>query len=198
MRVARLVLWERPEVNVSMMKLAKMSLVLGVTLLAPAAASADQCAWVEQQIAEDAVQLIDVGARIVSFCEPCGEQQAVEIDVATVSAAPVEDGFWEVSVNGSGIDLAYTFVANGDGKWVNLSKMVDCPSAGVSCMLDESLDTFAASGGICEEADESKFDELSDEEAASGCAVGARGGAGGTAFALFGLLALLAIRRRRA
>jgi MYXO-CTERM domain-containing protein len=182
-----------------MSKLAMVSLALGAMTLVPALASADQCAWISKQHAEDALALIDVGSPIVFFCEPCGETRPAEVQVTRAQTARVNDGYWEVSVNGQGIDLAYTFVPNGDGKWVNLSKMVDCPSSGVSCMLDETLAVHPTTGGFCEGAgadDDDKFDDVSAPEP-HGCSVGTRGGAGGTATLLLVLASVLALRRRR-
>jgi len=172
-----------------MNKLAMTSMVIGAVALAPALASADQCAYVTKAQADDALQLVAVGDDIVEFCEPCGEgPQSVKVDTVT-SAETGFENTWEVSVNGQGIDLAYTFIANGDGKWVNLSKMVDCPSEGVSYLLDEQLVPLAGD----------KEDGIGGDAAGGGCSVGGTRESG--AGLLFGLaLAGLAIvyRRRRA
>ena len=44
-------------------------------------------------------------------------------DIQTVEAVPVgEKDYWEVKVNGEGIDLAYIYFRTKDGKWKNLAK----------------------------------------------------------------------------
>jgi hypothetical protein len=173
-----------------MRRAALATFILSVAL-APALARADQCAFVSQQQANDALELVEPGATVV--CEPCGDAPAtVRVESVSAAAAGVED-FWEVSINAAGIDLAYTFVENGDGKYVNLSKMVDCPSEGVSCLLVAS---FAALPTSCDAAvEEAKEDRLGGPDAAA-CSVGFRGE---TAFAtlLLGLM-LLGLAGRRA
>ena len=179
-----------------MYKLAAAAIVLGSIVFAPALASADQCAFVTPEQSHDAVALIEVGSTIVDFCQPCGDAPR---SVKVTSVTEAETGFegtWEVSVNGRGIDLAYTFIENGDGSYVNLSKMVECPSEDVACMLDSSFAPQAASGPTCDGA---KEDDLGDTAAESGgCNVGRRAPAAGS-FLLAGLAVLgFALRRRQA
>ena len=129
-----------------MKTVALATLVLGSLTLAPGLAGADQCAYVVPGQAQDAVQLLEVGKDIIQFCEPCGDTAPALVHVESFTAAETGfEGTWEVSVNGAGIDLAYTFIDNGDGRWINLAEMVDCETDGVSCML--GADLFASTYG---------------------------------------------------
>lgn len=175
-----------------MSRLAFVMTAFLAVVLAPAIAQADQCAFVSKKNADDALALIDKGATIISFCQPCGDTTPQKVKVESVSDhATGFEGTWEVLVNGQGIDLAYTFVENGDGKYVNLSKMVDCPSEGVACLLDSGL---AVLPDTCGMPDDAKEDRL-DSESGGGCVVGAHRG-GGPADLLLAL-ALLGLARRR-
>lgn len=176
-----------------------MGLVVGAASLAPGLASADQCAYVTKAQADDAFALVTAGATIVDFCEPCGDQpQSVKVETVT-SAETGFENTWEVSVNGRGIDLAYTFIENGDGNWVNLSKMVDCPSDGVSCLLDAQLAPAPDDGGCAADTGD-KEDGISNS-AGGGCSIGGAGGTTDGADLVFGLGLLgmaIVYRRRRA
>lgn len=169
--------------------------VLIAALWVPASASADQCAFVSKAEADDAAALIDVGSTIVEFCQPCGDAPS---SVKVTSVTKAETGFegtWEVSVNGHGIDLAYTFIENGDGNYVNLSKMVDCTSEGVACMLDAHFAPLASAGATCDGGE--KEDSLGSSHESGGCSAGGRLPASGSALGALGLaLAALVLRRR--
>lgn len=114
------------------------SIALGLcSALFSAAAHADQCAYISQQQAAKALDHIKPGSTVINFCEPCGDKNFfthTEQKVTELKAAPAGyQDFWEISVNGKGIDLAYTFVKMPkDGSFLNLSKLADCPSQSVS------------------------------------------------------------------
>jgi hypothetical protein len=103
-------------------------------LLLIVTAWADQCAWNEKAHADAALAHLTRGSSWVSFCEPCGDAKPVVGEVGQATAANVHENYWEVSVDGAPIDLAYTFVrASPDDVWyTNLSKLVGCPSSSVS------------------------------------------------------------------
>ena len=173
-------------------------------------ARADQCAWIDKGTATEAAQYIGLygfGGTIVHFCEPCGDQAPVPEEVLSVEIRPASDEYWEVYVNGSPVDLAYAFIGDrSDGGFSNLSKLVSCPSDGVSSCLDANLDSVpdCAIEGSLEMSDGNEddwgsadvYDSGSPSEAAGGCSV-----AGGSAGANVGLfvvlgLALVTLRRR--
>lgn len=115
----------------------RIPLRLAVALLAlvPAIASADQFAYLDIRQAMAALDALDHAPREVqAFCAPCGDAQATAIEdrdlgIARVwddrgSARPYADGdgrtYWEVEINGAGIDLAYVYVRTPAG-WENLA-----------------------------------------------------------------------------
>ncbi len=113
--------------------------LLGMALLlVNSAVLADQCELIPVEQAAKALNHIKPGSQYVPFCEPCGDQnfyqQAVQtVDELSVVKNPIDDQvYWQINLNGKGIDLAYTFVRTGDGSFLNLSKLADCPSDGVS------------------------------------------------------------------
>jgi hypothetical protein len=115
----------------------RIPLRLAVALLAlsPAIASADQFAYLDIHQAMAALDALDHAPREVrAFCAPCGDAQAAAIEVHDLgiarvwddrgSARPCADGdgrtYWEVEINGAGIDLAYVYVRTPAG-WENLA-----------------------------------------------------------------------------
>ena len=119
--------------------------VLAIPLLAAlfaGVAQADQCAYVSQAEAERALAFIRVGDRFVNFCEPCGAQNffAEPVELASsVEVAPAGyEQYWELRLNGQGVDMAYTYVRLSDVDYYNLSKLVECPSQDVSAHFSSS------------------------------------------------------------
>ena len=126
------------------------------TLLAlmPAAASADQFAYLDLQQAMAALDALDHAPRTVqAFCAPCGDARATAIEVRDLgiarvwdgagSARPYDDGsghtYWEIELNGAGIDLAYVYVRTPAG-WENLARVLGLDATGVPRTLPaESL-----------------------------------------------------------
>ncbi|MFT3897422.1 MAG: hypothetical protein QM719_06975 [Thermomonas sp.] len=103
--------------------------------LIPAIAGADQFAYLDLKQALAALDALDHAPRTVqAFCAPCGDARATRIEVRDMgiarvwddrgSARPYADGdgrtFWEVEINGTGIDLAYVYVQAPAG-WDNLA-----------------------------------------------------------------------------
>lgn len=102
---------------------------------APPTARADQFAYLDIRQAVAALQALDGQQRIQAYCAPCGDAAAKPVDVRDIGIERVwhwdggarvyTDGdgrsFWEVAVNGGGIDLAYVYVRGDDGRWENLA-----------------------------------------------------------------------------
>ena len=83
-------------------------------------AFADQAAYITRQQAEKALSQMKNVKQIKHFCAPCDDRSIRTEDVNTIEIAPTEDGkYWEVKVNGVGIDLAYVYYQNSKGKWRN-------------------------------------------------------------------------------
>jgi hypothetical protein len=101
---------------------------------------ADQCIWMSEQQARAAAAYVHVGDRVSDFCEGCGETTpgAPRI-VRRVEVRPVAraEGFSELDINGTAVDLAYLFVESKQrpGTFDNLGKLSGCPVQGVSASI---------------------------------------------------------------
>lgn len=107
------------------------SLLAGLVLLVSTTAFADQCAYISKTQAQRALKIALEAKSIATLCEPCGETAAKVLETKSIGIHDVNyNGYWELQVNGKGMDLAYTFV-NG----LNLSKLAGCESQGVSSSI---------------------------------------------------------------
>lgn len=108
-------------------------------------ALADQCAYIDKAQALAAISRLNLGQTVYQFCQPCGDslrpafgqRQPKPLPIKTLSAGTTGyQDFWEVKINGSNIDLAYTFIDAGikDQK-INLAAVVGCPAVDVSTTL---------------------------------------------------------------
>lgn len=92
-------------------------------LISAVATFADQAAYVTKEQAERAVALLKTQKQIKHFCNPCDDNSVRTEDIQTVEAAPAGyQDFWEVKVNGEGIDLAYVYFLEKKDKWKNVAK----------------------------------------------------------------------------
>jgi hypothetical protein len=114
--------------------LKSLSIGIGTSFLFALSAFADQCAYVDKEIALSAAAELDLGQTIYKLCEPCGDLQPEPVTISSLAAETVDfENYWQISVNGEGIDLAYTFVeSDTKGEAENLAGIVDCPANGVS------------------------------------------------------------------
>jgi hypothetical protein len=115
------------------------SLSIGVfsSLMFSLPALADQCAYITKEQALLAVARLNVGQTIYELCEPCGETRPQAVGITSLAAETVGyEDYWQVKVNNSGIDLAYTFIQSGiNGQAVNLAGVAGCPASDVSNTL---------------------------------------------------------------
>ena len=117
--------------------------------LFPPVACADQFAYLDLKQAVAALAMLDRGPRTLqAFCAPCGDARATAIEIRDLgiarvwddrgSARPYADGdgrtFWEIEINGVGIDLAYAYVETPAG-WENLALALGLDARGVPRML---------------------------------------------------------------
>jgi hypothetical protein len=115
----------------------KALLVLTVLAIFAVAAYADQAAYITQAQAEKAAAFLTGKMQIRHYCAPCDDKGDRVEDIKTVVAAPVGyQDFWEVKVNGDGIDLAYVYFQTEDGKWKNLAKELDIKVSDVPKYLE--------------------------------------------------------------
>jgi hypothetical protein len=103
----------------------------------PAAALADQCAWINKAQAREATHFASKGLKFVDFCEPCGDQlEKVSVStIETAAARQTADGVHqELVINGEPKDVAYVFVetVRGSGEFENLASLSKCETQDVS------------------------------------------------------------------
>lgn len=111
-----------------------ISLTLITTLSINLPAYADQCAYITKEQALRAVSLLNLKQTIYLLCEPCGETIPQPMTINSISVGTVDyENFWQVSINGKGIDLAYTFIPSGvEKKNINLAAIAGCSASDVS------------------------------------------------------------------
>ena len=104
------------------MKLKAIILSIAIALSA-VAAYADQAAYITQAQAEKAAGFLKDKKQIRHYCAPCDDKGDRVEDISTVEAVPAGyQQYWEVKVNGEGVDLAYVYFQDKYGKWKNLAK----------------------------------------------------------------------------
>mgnify|MGYP006104981935 CR=1 FL=1 len=93
---------------------------------------ADQAAWVTKREASKASNFVKIGENIYFFCEPCGDKKPVLKIIKSKQVKSVgEKRFYELKINGKGVDLAYVFVKV-KNEYKNLAKLIGIPVEGVS------------------------------------------------------------------
>lgn len=108
--------------------LKKVSLVALLLLVTANLTFADQAAWISKTQAEKAAAFLKDKRQIRHYCSPCQDKGDRIEDVSTVVAEAVPDtteGWWQVKVNGEGVDLAYVYFKTKGGKWKNLAMELD-------------------------------------------------------------------------
>ena len=98
---------------------------------------ADQCSYIKKKQAIAAISRLDINQTIYKLCEPCGEKDPQSVKIQHLSMEKVDyQDFWQVKVNGDGIDLAYIFVDSGvEDNFMNLAAIANCPAQNVSPVL---------------------------------------------------------------
>ncbi len=103
----------------------KLALFTIILTLFAITALADQAAYITKEQAEKAAAFLKDKKQIRHYCNPCDDKGDRVEDISTVEAVAVADSkpYWEVLVNGKGIDLAYVYYKDEDGgEWKNLAK----------------------------------------------------------------------------
>jgi hypothetical protein len=118
------------------MRILAFAVFAAVTSL-PAAALADQCAWMSKDQAREATHFAEKGLKFVDLCEPCGDKLE-KVSISTIDSAAARqtaDGVHhELVINGEPKDVAYVFVetVTGSGEFENLASLAKCDATDVS------------------------------------------------------------------
>lgn len=119
-----------------MIKKSHLAALIGASLFA-LPAMADQAAYLPEVDADRAVTLLQKTYTLKSFCAPCGDTHAQSMEVNSINKADVNyKGYWEVQINGEGVDLAYLYFPEKD-KWRNVAITLDIPVKGVPEFIDQ-------------------------------------------------------------
>jgi hypothetical protein len=103
------------------MKISIKSLILAISLILTLPCTADQAAYIDRADALAAEALLGHAHSIKSFCAPCGDSGAILMQIETLDVAYTNyETYWEVRVNGMGIDLAYTYFLV-QNRWKNVA-----------------------------------------------------------------------------
>ena len=95
-------------------------------------AQADQCAWNNSSVAQNAKDILKEGMAFRDWCEPCGEQEPSNIQVIQkISWSQPDPKYHQVTINGEDKDLAYLFVQIDDA-FVNVGIKARCNPTSVS------------------------------------------------------------------
>lgn len=111
----------------------KKVLVLAISLFA-INIYADQCSIVTDQQARGAEFVLKKGDSLINYCEPCQDPmfgyitEPESLTIKTIEIKKVGEDENEVLINGESYDLAYLFKHKYDNVYLNVSKMVRCPS----------------------------------------------------------------------
>ncbi|MDM7923162.1 MAG: hypothetical protein QUS14_12755 [Pyrinomonadaceae bacterium] len=115
-------------------------LVLAVILAAASPVFADQAAWVSRAEAERALKLLASQQVVRHYCAPCGDKSVRSEVVESIGLFKVEDSeYWEIRVNGKGVDLAYIYFLKKRDRWVNAAMAADIDVSDVPEELPANL-----------------------------------------------------------
>lgn len=110
---------------------------LGIVCTLAIPALADQCSYISKEQATKAIARLNLNDEVYFLCEPCGEEVAEYAQIGDLSMSTVNyQDYWQIEINGEGIDLAYVFVDSGiEDNLANLAMISDCPAEQVSPLL---------------------------------------------------------------
>ena len=115
------------------------SLAVGsIVLFTSVLAHADQAAWIAKKDADAGAAVIVVGHEIRDYCAPCGDRGYTSRQVASVTVGQPDPSYWQVRVNGRGVDLAYEYVLV-NGHWRNVAMLVGLSVVQVPAELPPAL-----------------------------------------------------------
>lgn len=105
---------------------------------------ADQAAYLEREAVVEAGNRIDLDQQILFYCQPCddGEAESVVVTQIGVHYTGFED-YFELRLNDRGVDLAYTYVSDGD-RWQNLALLLGLEVVDVPQFLTPDLEIMSS------------------------------------------------------
>ena len=120
------------------LKISAAALIFSTALVFAIPVYADQAAYISEKQAKKAVKLLKKKKVLMHLCEPCGDTVPESIEIDTIEAVKTGyQDYWEVKVNGKGIDLAYIYYERKKNKWKNAAMKLKIEVSGVSEYLPE-------------------------------------------------------------
>jgi hypothetical protein len=102
------------------MKTYRSLILFAVLLVSAVPAFADQAAWVTYEEAARALKVLAGHRTVKHFCAPCRDTAVTDETVESIGMFRIAgESYWEVQINGKGVDLAYLYFAKKSDKWVN-------------------------------------------------------------------------------
>lgn len=99
--------------------------VIILVLVFAITAFADQAAYIHKNDAMHAVNLLKESEQVKHFCNPCDDHTVRTDNIGTLESAFTNyENFWEVKINGAGVDLAYLYYIDATGKWRNVAERI--------------------------------------------------------------------------
>ncbi len=81
----------------------------------------DQALFISKEQSQTALKMLSGHSELRLYCAPCQGDQPKSVQVKKLEASYTgTDKFWEILLNGNGIDLAYTYFFD-DGAWRNVA-----------------------------------------------------------------------------
>ncbi len=101
---------------------------------------ADQAAYIHKNDSFHALALLKYKKEIRHFCKPCGDTTYRAEEIRNIEAAPVNyENYWELRINGAGVDLAYVYYIDADGKWRNVANRINLKVSDVPKYLPDDM-----------------------------------------------------------
>ncbi len=104
-----------------MKKIAIVAFILTFALTA----FADQAAYILKNDTLHTLALLKEAKQVKHFCNPCDDHTVRTENINMLESSFTNyENFWEVKINGAGVDLAYLYYIDATGKWRNVADRI--------------------------------------------------------------------------
>ena len=119
------------------------ALLVSILIAIPSLARADQCELVDDKVATEAITHLHAGAKVLEYCEPCGDKAPGAPHVIDHIAKTTNEGYYAVTLDKREVDLAYEYVQITPLHYENVARLAGCATSGVSASLtvNDATDT---------------------------------------------------------
>lgn len=111
-----------------------------VMLFSAEIAYADQAAWVSKAEAQRALKILAEYDTVTHYCAPCKDGKVAQERIENIGLFKVQgENYWEIRINGKGVDLAYIYFPKKQNKWVNVAMTAKIDVSDVPKELSKDL-----------------------------------------------------------